>query len=109
MGAALLDGGSLPSARLVATRGRPSLTPQPPQESDGLQAEVRLLEEDRRRLLRELALKAELEEGFARRGAAQGAALRQAQVGRRTHVGNGWLGRGGKRRPPLRPGVLQAG
>ncbi|KAI8465996.1 MAG: hypothetical protein J3K34DRAFT_74210 [Monoraphidium minutum] len=49
------------------------------QESDVLQSEVRLLEAERRRLLRELGLKAELEEGYARRGAAQGAALKQAQ------------------------------
>jgi hypothetical protein len=31
-------------------------------------------------MLRELVLKAELEEGFARRGAAQGAALKHSQV-----------------------------
>lgn len=46
-----------------------------------LQSEVRLLESERSRLLRELALKVELEEGFAKRGAAQGAALKSAQVG----------------------------
>jgi hypothetical protein len=45
-----------------------------------LQAEVRLLEAERQRLLRELALNGELEEGYARRGAAQGAALKQANV-----------------------------
>jgi len=55
------------------------------QESDVLQSEVRLLEAERQRMLRELVLKAELEEGYAWRGAAQGAALKQAQVG-------GWVG-----------------
>ncbi len=45
-----------------------------------LQAEVRLLEAERRRLLRDLALKADLEAGYARRGAAQGAALKQARA-----------------------------
>jgi hypothetical protein len=41
---------------------------------------VRLLEAERQRLLRELALKIDVEEGYARRGAAQGAALKRAGV-----------------------------
>ena len=59
-----------------------------------LHSEVRLLEAERQRMLRELVLKAELEEGFARRGAARGAALKQAQVrslARGAHLRGGGL------------------
>lgn len=45
-----------------------------------LQQEVRILEQDRGRLLREVALKSELEGGYAKRGAKQSAAIKDAQA-----------------------------
>lgn len=50
------------------------------QQSDHLQAEARLLEDERARLLHELDLKAQLEAGLARRGAAQAGALKAARA-----------------------------
>ena len=44
-----------------------------------LQHEVRILEEDRARLMREVALKTELEGGYAKRGAKQSMAIKEAQ------------------------------
>jgi hypothetical protein len=52
----------------------------PPQESDALVSEVKVLEADRGRLSRELELKQALEEGWAKRGAVQAAALKDAQA-----------------------------
>jgi len=52
----------------------------PPQESDALVSEVKVLEADRGRLARELELKQALEEGCAKRGAVQAAALKDAQA-----------------------------
>lgn len=49
------------------------------QETDVLQSEVRVLEDDRSRLLREVTLKSELEEGYAKRGAKQQQAIKEAQ------------------------------
>lgn len=69
-----------PTAPARATHARPR--PARAQESDALQAEARLLAAERARLLRELSLKEELEGRYARRGAAQGAALKAAQVRR---------------------------
>jgi hypothetical protein len=56
----------------------------PTQETDVLQQEVRILEEERGRLMREVTLKTELEVGEAGR-----------QAGRET-VRSGWLGGGHK-------------
>ena len=44
-----------------------------------LQQEVRILEADRSRLLREVAMKTELESGYAKRGAKQSVAIKDAQ------------------------------
>eukprot|EP00197_Chlamydomonas_leiostraca_P014815 CAMPEP_0202874320 /NCGR_PEP_ID=MMETSP1391-20130828/25171_1 /ASSEMBLY_ACC=CAM_ASM_000867 /TAXON_ID=1034604 /ORGANISM="Chlamydomonas leiostraca, Strain SAG 11-49" /LENGTH=436 /DNA_ID=CAMNT_0049555731 /DNA_START=78 /DNA_END=1384 /DNA_ORIENTATION=+ len=49
------------------------------QETDVLQQEVRLLEEERARLAREVSLKTELEVGYAKRGARQASGLKEAQ------------------------------
>ncbi|MEW5297752.1 MAG: hypothetical protein WDW36_000936 [Sanguina aurantia] len=48
------------------------------QETDVLQAEVRILKDERGRLSRELQLKVDLEQGYAQRGARQGMAIRDA-------------------------------
>lgn len=48
------------------------------QETEVLQQEVKILEEERSRLMREVALKTELEEGYAKRGAQQSQALKTA-------------------------------
>ena len=48
-------------------------------ETDVLQHEVKILEADRARLIREVALKSELEEGYAKRGAKQSMAIKEAQ------------------------------
>eukprot|EP00955_Chlamydomonas_euryale_P111011 366031-Chlamydomonas_euryale.AAC.15 len=48
------------------------------QETDALQGEVRILEQERQRLMREVALKAELEGGFAKRGAQQHMVIKEA-------------------------------
>ncbi|KAG2495412.1 hypothetical protein HYH03_006360 [Edaphochlamys debaryana] len=50
------------------------------QETEALQSEVRVLEESRSRLSREVALKTDLEAGYAARGARQAGALREAQA-----------------------------
>ena len=60
-------------------RRPPLLSPPSPQETDVLQHEVRILEEDRARLMREVALKTELEGGYAKRGAKQSMAIKEAQ------------------------------
>ena len=44
-----------------------------------LQHEVRILEEERGRLMREVTLKTELEGGYAKRGAKQSMAIKEAQ------------------------------
>ncbi|KAG2441078.1 hypothetical protein HXX76_003931 [Chlamydomonas incerta] len=49
------------------------------QETEALQAEVRVLEESRARLTREVGLKTDLEAGYAQRGARQAVALKDAQ------------------------------
>lgn len=49
-------------------------------ETDTLQSEVKILEEDRSRLMREMAIKTEMEEGFAKRGAKQGMVIKEAQA-----------------------------
>ncbi|GAX85577.1 hypothetical protein CEUSTIGMA_g12992.t1 [Chlamydomonas eustigma] len=50
------------------------------QETDVLQHEVRILEEERGRLMREVSLKSELESGYAKRGAKQSMAIKEAQA-----------------------------
>ncbi len=50
------------------------------QETEALQSEVRVLEDARSRLTREVGLKTELEAGYAARGARQAAALKEAQA-----------------------------
>jgi hypothetical protein len=50
------------------------------QESDVLSSEVKLLEAERHELARELGLKMTLEEAWAKRGARQGMALKEAQA-----------------------------
>ncbi len=50
------------------------------QASEALQREVAGLDAERSRLARDLSVKAELEEGFARRCARQAAAIREAQA-----------------------------
>ncbi len=50
------------------------------QETEALQAEVRVLEEARSRLTRELGLKTDLEAGYAARGARQATALKESQA-----------------------------
>ncbi|KAF5827730.1 hypothetical protein DUNSADRAFT_163 [Dunaliella salina] len=45
-----------------------------------LQGEVRLLEQERARLMREVKLKTELEEGYAKRGAKQAAAIKDSAM-----------------------------
>jgi len=50
------------------------------QETDVLQKEVRILEEERGRLMREVGLKAELEGQYAKRGAQQNTAIKEAQA-----------------------------
>mmetsp|Transcript_7946 Transcript_7946/g.21214 ORF Transcript_7946/g.21214 Transcript_7946/m.21214 type:complete len:473 (+) Transcript_7946:53-1471(+) len=50
------------------------------QETDMLQGEVRLLEQERARLTREVKLKTELEEGYAKRGAKQAAAIKESAM-----------------------------
>ncbi|GLC47469.1 hypothetical protein PLESTB_000133900 [Pleodorina starrii] len=48
------------------------------QETEALQAEVRVLEESRARLTREVGIKTDIEAGYAQRGARQAAALKEA-------------------------------
>lgn len=50
------------------------------QESDALQSEVKLLKNERGRLVREVSIKQQLEEGFAQRAGQQAAALKDAQA-----------------------------
>ncbi|KXZ47560.1 hypothetical protein GPECTOR_34g719 [Gonium pectorale] len=50
------------------------------QETEALQAEVRVLEDARARLTREVGLKTDLEAGYAQRGARQAAAIKEAQA-----------------------------
>ncbi|GLI63274.1 hypothetical protein VaNZ11_006179 [Volvox africanus] len=50
------------------------------QETEALQAEVRVLEEARARLTREVGLKTDIEAGYAQRGARQAAALKESQA-----------------------------
>lgn len=50
------------------------------QESDALQGEVKLLQNERSRLAREVSLKQQLEEGWAQRAGQQAAALKEAQT-----------------------------
>lgn len=50
------------------------------QETDVLQAEVKLLETERTRLLREVTLKSQLEEGYAKKGAQQNVAIKEAST-----------------------------
>lgn len=49
------------------------------QEYDALQSEVKLLQTERGRLVREVSIKQQLEEGFAQRAGQQAAALKEAQ------------------------------
>jgi hypothetical protein len=50
------------------------------QSSEAMQREVAVLEAERGRLARELAVRAEMEAGFAKRGVRQAAAAKEAQA-----------------------------
>jgi hypothetical protein len=86
------------------------------QASEALQHEVAVLESERTRLGRELAVKAGVEEGLARRGAQQASAIREALAriatleGSMAQVGCPQRGRGPtRRRRPAAPAAPAGG